>query len=153
MISRLADFLRASVKQGRSELVPLQEELDYLQTYLWIEAVRFGDRLHIAWSGVEDVPDAHLPPFLLQPLMENAIRFGVYGRTGAVTINIHVSLHNGMLHIRITNPFDVTMKAASGTGFGLEGIRRRLYLMYARHDLLTTEEVDGYFTNTIQIPQ
>lgn len=153
MVSRLADFLRASVRQGRSELVSLEEELDYLRSYLWIEAVRFGDRLQIDWGTEELVTNARLPPFLLQPLMENAIRYGVYARTGPVSIYIQIVLQEGMLRIRITNPYDPSMKASGGTGFGLEGVRRRLYLIYARQDLLQTSERDAYFTTTIQIPQ
>jgi sensor histidine kinase YesM len=153
MISRLSDFLRASVRQGRSELVPLSEELDYLRNYLWIEAVRFGDRLQIEWSGEETAADAKLPPFLLQPLMENAIRYGLYGRTGDVTIGVHIALRERVLYIRISNPFDASMKASGGTGFGLEGIRRRLYLTYARQDLLRTNAIDGHFNITLHIPQ
>jgi hypothetical protein len=153
MISRLADFLRTAVKQGKSELVPLREELDYLRQYLWIEAVRFGDRLRIEWSGEEAVDGARIPPFLLQPIMENAIRFAVYGKTGAVVISIAIERRDGMLCITIRNPFDPSLKPARGTGFGLEGIRRRLWLVYARQDLLQTAEADGYFSATMLIPQ
>jgi hypothetical protein len=153
MISRLADFLRTAVKQGRSELVPVNEELDYLKQYLWIEAVRFGDRLNIDWAVHEETGNALMPPFLLQPIMENAIRFAIYGKTGAVTISISIQMSGGVLRIAICNPFDPSMKAASGTGFGLEGIRRRLYLTYARQDLLQATEADGHFTTTLLIPQ
>lgn len=152
MVNRLANFLRTAVKQGKSELVPLSEELDYLRQYLWIEAVRFGDRLHIKWKMDEGVA-AQIPPFLLQPLMENAIRFGVYGRTGEVTISIHIAMDRNILRITIANPYDPTMKASGGTGFGLEGIRRRLWLIYARQDLLQTAEADGHFSTTLLIPQ
>jgi two-component system LytT family sensor kinase len=153
MISRLADFLRTAVKQGRNELVPLDEELDYLRQYLWIEAVRFGDRLRIDWTGEEQIAGMRMPPFLLQPLMENAIKFGVYGRTGVVNIGIGISTEAGMLRITIRNPYDDTMKAGSGTGFGLEGIARRMWLIYGRQDLLRTEAMDGHFTTTLLIPQ
>lgn len=153
MISRLADFLRTAVKQGKNELVPLSEELDYLRQYLWIEAVRFGDRLRIEWHGEEEVDGAHIPPFLLQPVMENAIRFAVYGKTGAVVISIGIERSEDMLRITIHNPYDPSLKPARGTGFGLEGIRRRLWLVYARQDLLHTSGADGYFTTTLLIPQ
>ncbi len=153
MISRLADFLRTAVRQGRNELASLVEELDYLRQYLWIEAARFGDRLNIEWTIAQGIENSRMPPFLLQPLMENAIRFGVYGRTGAVTVSISITVENGILRITITNPYDPSMKASSGTGFGLEGIRRRLYLVYARQDLLQTSEADGHFTTTLLIPQ
>lgn len=153
MISRLADFLRTAVRQGKNELVPLNEELDYLRQYLWIEAVRFGDRLNIDWAGESAVDGARIPPFLLQPVMENAIRFAVYGKTGAVTISILIEAAAEILRITIRNPFDPTMKPSFGTGFGLEGIRRRLWLTYARQDLLQTSEAEGHFTTTLLIPQ
>jgi LytS/YehU family sensor histidine kinase len=153
MIGRLSDFLRTAVKQGRQQVVTLKEELEYLRSYLWIEAVRFGDRMQIEWSGEELAENSLLPPFLLQPLVENAVKYGVYGNTGKITISIRISMISGILQISITNPYDATMKSAAGTGFGLEGVRRRLYLVYARTDLLQTERADGQFTTTIQIPQ
>jgi sensor histidine kinase YesM len=153
MIGRLSDFLRTAVKQGRQQVVTLEEELEYLRSYLWIEAVRFGDRMQIEWSGEELAGNAQLPPFLLQPLVENAVKYGVYGNTGTITISINISMTSGILRISISNPFDASMKSATGTGFGLEGVRRRLYLVYARTDLLQTESADGHFTTTIQIPQ
>jgi len=153
MISRLSDFLRSSVKQGRSEWVNLEEELEFLRNYLWIESLRFGDRLKVEWDIEESVKLAKIPPFLLQPIMENAIRYGVYGKTGDVVIDIRISMELGIVKIRISNPYDPTLKADSGTGFGLSGVRRRLYLMYARQDLLQTQEMDGYFITTLQIPQ
>ncbi|MEO6831607.1 MAG: histidine kinase [Chitinophagaceae bacterium] len=153
MISRLSDFLRSSVKQGSSEQVSLEEELSFLKNYLWIETVRFGDRLQVEWNLDEAAMGAIMPPFLLQPVMENAIRFGVYGRSGTVIISVRITLEFGLLRITISNPFDPTMKAESGTGFGLSGIRRRLYLSYGRQDLFSTEGKDGYFFTTISIPQ
>lgn len=153
MVSRLSDFLRSSLKQGRSERVRLEEELGFLKNYLWIESVRFGDRLQIEWSLDEAAKDAMMPPFLLQPIMENAIRFGVYGRAGKVIISVKTSFELGILRLTISNPFDPTMKAASGTGFGLAGIRRRLFLSYGRQDLLRAEAKEEQFITTISIPQ
>ncbi len=153
MISRLADFLRTAVKQGRAEQTPLAEELDYLRQYLWIEAVRFGDRLRIDWSGGELAAAATIPPFLLQPVMENAIRFAVYGTSGPVTVSVLIEHNEEMLRVTIRNPYDASMEESKGTGFGLEGIRRRFYLIYARHDLLQTAASDGHFTTTLLIPQ
>lgn len=153
MISRLADFLRTAVRQGRNELVPVEEELEYLKQYLWIESVRFGDRLHIAWEGAAELESFRMPPFLLQPMMENAIRFGVYGKTEKVVIHVAISKEQGLLRIVITNPYDPGMRASSGTGFGLEGIRRRLWLTYGRQDLLKTDEQQGVYTTSLLIPQ
>jgi two-component system, LytTR family, sensor kinase len=86
-------------------------------------------------------------------VLENAIKFGLYGKTGAVTINMHIALQDGMLVIDITNPYDPDGLAHKGTGFGLEGIRRRLYLLYARADLIETKKENELFTTILKIPQ
>lgn len=153
MIGRLSDFLRSSVRQGQSEKVSLKEEVEYLKNYLWIEAVRFGSRLEIEWHIPESLPEAQMPPFLLQPLMENAIRYGLYGHTGQVQIEIRIRMQGSNLLLSLRNPFDPDMRPTGGTGFGLEAVRRRLYLTYARQDLLKSREQSGYFEVIVQIPQ
>lgn len=152
MIGKLSDFLRSSVKREGQELIPVSEEMAYIEAYLSIEAVRFGDRLHVEFNK-EGIDDAHLPPFLLQPLLENAIKFGLYGKTGAVTISVHIRMDSNVLNITITNPYDGDSFLPKGTGFGLKGIERRLYLIYARTDLLETKKTESLFITTLKIPQ
>ncbi len=152
MLGKLSDFLRSSVKRESEDTLPIKDELNYIQSYLDIESVRFGDRLQVLFE-LEDANAASLPPFLLQPILENAIKFGLYGKTGAVDIIIHIVLESNMLVITITNPYDPDMQPPRGTGFGLEGINRRLFLLYARTDLLETQKNDQYFTTILKIPQ
>jgi hypothetical protein len=152
MIGKLSDFLRNSVKREAREYIPVDEELEYIEAYLAIEAVRFGDRLEVVYNK-HFTDDSSIPPFLLQPILENAIKFGLYGRTGAVRIEMDIALKNGYLIITITNPFDPENRPPSGTGFGLEGIQRRLYLLYGRTDLLETKQEEDFFTAILKIPQ
>ena len=152
MVGKLSDFLRASVKKDSNELQPVDEELAYLEAYLCIEAVRFGDRLQVLYEK-SYTDHAKMPPFLLQPLIENAIKFGLYGKTGTVIITVHISMPDTMLVIEITNPYDPLMQPVKGTGFGLDGVRRRLYLIYGRDDLIQTASNDSQFTTTLKIPQ
>ena len=152
MIGKLSDFLRSSVRRESENTLPVEEELRYIQSYLAIESVRFGDRLQVHFEK-EYTDDATIPPFLLQPILENAIKFGLYGNTGVVDIIIHIVLEGTMLIITITNPFDPDMQPPKGTGFGLEGIQRRLYLVYARTDLLETQKNEELFTTILKIPQ
>src|SRR3546814_4636237 len=79
-----------------------------------------------------------MPPLLMQPIVENAIKFGLYNTTDSINITIDVHVRSGILEIRIVNPFDPDTPPQQGTGFGLASIRRRLYLLYARNDLLET---------------
>lgn len=152
MIGKLSDFLRSSVKRESDDMIPLTDELTYIGSYLAIESVRFGDRLQVVFDH-QGTNSALIPPFLLQPLLENAIKFGLYGNTGEVQISINISLDGGMLHISIINPYDADMQPPRGTGFGLKGIQRRLYLLYARNDLLETHNTEKQFTTILKIPQ
>ncbi len=152
MIGKLSDFLRSSVKRESEDTLPVAEELEYIQSYLAIESVRFGDRLQVHFEK-EYTDDAVIPPFLLQPILENAIKFGLYGRTGTVTITIHIAMDGPLLTFTVTNPYDANAQPPRGTGFGLEGVKRRLYLLYARTDLLDTKSDSETFTTTLKIPQ
>ena len=152
MISLLSDFLRNSVKREAEDKMPLKDELDYLKNYLEIETIRFGERLNIIYEGNLQ-EEAYLPPLLLQPLLENAIKYGLYGTLGTVAIVISIKLEDAMLHITISNPYDQDSKTDKGTGFGLESIRRRLYLLYGRTDLLETKDNKDHFITHLKIPQ
>ncbi len=152
MIGKLSDFLRSSVQRESEDTLPVDEELSYIQSYLAIESVRFGDRLQVSIEK-NYKEGATLPPFLLQPILENAIKFGLYGKTGAVSICINISSEGNVLTIQVTNPFDAHMEPPRGTGFGLQGIQRRLYLLYARTDLLETKKDEQNFTTILKIPQ
>ena len=152
MIGKLSDFLRSSVKRESEDTLPIDDELVYIQSYLDIESIRFGHRLQVHVEK-EYTGNAMIPPFLLQPILENAIKFGLYGNTGNVDIIIHIEKEGQMLILAITNPYDADMQPPKGTGFGLEGIQRRLYLMYARTDLLETRKDEKHFTTILKIPQ
>ena len=95
-----------------------------------------------------------LPGTLLQPIVENAIKFGLYNTSTAITITVRVKLEHNVLVICVANPYDPEMKASKGTGFGLSAIRRRLYLLFADTNLLQTESLhDNLYITTLKIPQ
>ncbi|MBL7684343.1 MAG: histidine kinase [Flavipsychrobacter sp.] len=152
MIGKLSDFLRTSVKRDGQERIKLDEELQYIEAYLCIESVRFGDRLKVEYRKDYN-PQAEIPPFILQPVMENAIKFGLYGKTGEVNIKVKITQKDMMLFISVTNPYDKDNQPTRGTGFGLEGIKRRLYLLFSRTDLLEISKTQTEFTTTLSIPQ
>lgn len=154
MIQQLADFLRGTLKKEEQQWTSFEEELQYLQLYLDIEKVRFGYRLQTSIEYDEPVLQMKLPPLILQPLVENAIKFGLYDTVGDVTILISAKANAGMLEVAVQNPFDEsTAIPMKGTGFGLSSIRRRLFLLFARQDLLQVKKEDGQFITIISIPQ
>jgi sensor histidine kinase YesM len=154
MIQQLSEFLRGTLRRNEQEIVPLSEEIQQLERYLQIEKVRFGHRLDTELRQSEDCAEARLPAMILQPLMENAIKYGLYDTTGAVMIRLEASCANRQLAIRVQNPFDPdTAQASKGAGFGLASVQRRLFLLYGRNDLLSTASEGNQFITTLVIPQ
>lgn len=154
MIQQLSDFLRGTLKKDEQQTVPFNEEIEHLKLYLEIEKVRFGHRLQVDININPEDLDAYLPPLLLQPIVENAIKFGLYDTVDDITISISAHVENNVLQVQIKNPFDSdTQQANEGTGFGLSSVQRRLFLLYARNDLMTTDKKDGQFRTALKIPQ
>ena len=154
MVQQLSDFLRGTIKKEDTQWVTLQEELQYLQLYLDIEKVRFGNRLATEIEVDENIYNMKLPTLLLQPIVENAIKFGLYDTTGDTVIKLYAAKDENNLVIKVLNPFDPeTSSPKQGIGFGLKSIQRRLYLLFARTDLLTTDAKQNIFTTTVKIPQ
>jgi two-component system, LytTR family, sensor kinase len=154
MVQQLSDFLRGTIKKEETQWVTLHEELQYLQLYLDIEKVRFGNRLATVIESDEATHQLKLPALLLQPIVENAIKFGLYDTTGETVIRLYTAKDDNNLVIKVLNPFDPeTSSPKQGTGFGLKSVQRRLYLLFARTDLLVTEAKDNIFTTVVKIPQ
>ena len=153
MIQQLSDFLRGTLKKEDHQWNSLEEELQHLQLYLEIEKVRFGHRLSTTITN-EASAGMQLPSMLLQPVVENAIKFGLYDTIGTIEITIDAHQKDHSLFIKVTNPFDPQTSAPQkGTGFGLSSVQRRLYLLFSRSDLLQTTTINNHFITTIQIPQ
>lgn len=152
MVLQLSDFFRGTLRRDDSKSIPLHEELDYIQLYLEIEQVRFGHRLTADFEIEDSCRDIPVPPLVLQPIMENAIKFGLYGTIGEVCICVKAKIRNGFLYIEINNPFDPTSSPPAGTGFGLAAVKRRLYLLYARNDLIQTQTEGELFTAQLKFP-
>jgi two-component system, LytTR family, sensor kinase len=154
MIQQLSEFLRGTLKNEEQQWTSFEEEIKHLQLYLDIEKVRFGYRLQTNVYAKDDVLQMKIPAMLLQPLVENAIKFGLYDTLGEVNIVIEAKNNNDLLEVTIQNPFDEeTATSIKGTGFGIASTRRRLYLLFARPDLLQVKQYDRKYTTIISVPQ
>lgn len=154
MIQQLSDFLRGTLKKDEHQLVTFAEELQHLQLYLEIEKVRFGHRLKVIVEQEDTCKKMLLPTLLLQPVVENAIKFGLYDTIGETTILIKAIADGRNLVLITENPYDpATAQANEGTGFGLSSVKRRLFLLFARNDLVTTAQNQQTFFTKIKIPQ
>ncbi len=153
MIQQLSDFLRGTIRKDTAQLITLEEELKHLRLYLEIEKVRFGHRLQTDIQCPDNCHQLQIPSLLLQPVLENAIKFGLYDTLDNVLISIQAKEEKPYLFITITNPYDKDTQRVKGTGFGLSAVQRRLFLLYSRNDLLITSKTENTFTTTLIIPQ
>ncbi len=154
MVQQLSEFLRSTLKKEEQQWIKLEDEMHSLQLYLEIEKVRFGNRLATHLEMDTAALQLHLPALLLQPLVENAIKFGLYDTTGETLISLKASNVKGELLITVENPFDAeTASAQKGTGFGLSSVQRRLFLLFGRNDLLQTETKENIFITKVKVPQ
>lgn len=153
MIHELSDFMRGTVRKDNDSKITLEEELNHLNLYLAIEKVRFGHRLDTASSIEPAALKLSIPPLILLPLIENAIKYGLYDTLGSVKITIHVELNNGFIVITVTNPYDSgSSERNKGLGFGLQTLSRRLFLLYGRNNLISINDENNIFTTSLKIP-
>jgi sensor histidine kinase YesM len=158
MTDKLSSFLRTSLNADPGELVPLEEELALTEEYLDIESVRFGERLDVNVECAPGACEALVPSFLVQPLVENAIKHGVAPSRDPVRIDIQASVQGGELCIRVTNCVSadaesnqVRRQGSQRKGVGLMNVRRRLEAVYGKSATVVAEPVDNSFVATICI--
>ena len=151
MVIKLAEFMRYSLNIADQPMSTVEKELYHTQLYLDIEKVRFGHRLNL--SSVIDERTLHhdMPSMTLQPLMENAVKYGVYDATEPVTIDLSVRQAGGRVIVEMANPIQEAT-SDHGTGTGLKNIRARLVNIYRRTDLLETWVKDDHFHATLTLP-
>jgi signal transduction histidine kinase len=130
MIDRLSSFLRASLTADPHSLVSVDEEFEMLDSYLDIEGVRFGDRLVTVIDLPPGLASAMVPPFLLQPLVENAIKYAVAPSHRPVEVRIAAEEREGRLVLTVADDGDGCGDVVPGTGVGLVNVRERLRLNY-----------------------
>jgi len=153
MIIKLSEFLRYSLKQKGHGMTTLEQELYHIQLYLDIETIRFGDRLICTIDIAKDFFSYPLPLMILQPLVENAVKHGVYNTDELVTITITANEIVPFLQLVIQNNYDDTVSSSKGTGTGLTNVRERMRLVYGASDLLKIAQEKNSFTATLLIPQ
>lgn len=129
MLMKLSRFLRISLEQTKETFTTLSAEISLMEDYLQIERVRFGDQINIVLEIPQELRDAQVPAFILQPLVENAIKHGINGRSTGGTLSIRAQEVGGRLVLEIQNDGDGRrphLIEAQGFGIGLKNTRIRL---------------------------
>jgi two-component system, LytTR family, sensor histidine kinase AlgZ len=152
MCERLGDFLRRTLALGARDAVTLGEELELVDRYLAIEQVRFGARLAFDRRIGPGATECVVPPLLLQPLVENAVKHGVADRVDGGTIVVEATREGGQLRITVENPLDEEAPSRRGSGMGLDNVRRRLDVYGAREARLDAVRDGEMFRVTLTMP-
>ncbi len=128
MCIKLGDFLRNTLGLGERETVSWKEELALARTYLDVERVRFGNRLQVEVDADEACQECRVPPLVLQPLVENAIKHGIATLVDGGTIRLEARLdeQRKLLLVTVENPYDPDAPPARRSGLGLRNVRSRL---------------------------
>jgi len=153
MVINLSQLMRYSLKHDQHEKVLLKQELENNKLYLAIEKVRFGSKLNPAFDIDEKCLQTNIPNMILQPLYENAIKYGVYEATEPVEVKTVCRCNEDFLQVTIKNSYDKNVLSKRGEGIGLRNIRDRLQILYGNPHLLKLEDNGKEFTVTLTIPQ
>ncbi|RZT95331.1 sensor histidine kinase [Rivibacter subsaxonicus] len=153
VLENLGELFRVALEGGgRHAVATLNEEIELARRYLDIEKVRFGDRLQIQWDLDERAGVARLPPLLLQPLVENAVRHGIEPLPNGGIVRVRTRRRAGEVLIEVRNPMPTGPARSDGHGVALGNVRERLRLL---HDLAAdfrTGVEDGQYRVRIVVP-
>lgn len=150
LLEDLAELFRVAISDG-SESVSLDEEVELARRYIAIEQVRFGARLTVTWDLEPAAGFARVPPLLLQPLVENAVRHGVEPADEGGAIRIRTRVRHGRAVLSIVNTLPAR-PSVPGHGMALRNVRERLHLMHDVAAHLNTREDAKVFRVQVVVP-
>lgn len=152
MVVKLSEFLRYSLGKESAEMNTLAEEIKNVSLYLEIEKVRFGDRLQFEQKVSKECLSVKVPNLILQPLVENAIKYGIYDTLDPVAIQLHGEQVDESLEVSILNSYDPDAVKSKGEGIGLKNIQKRMNLVYGRSGLVRIRQNGNEFCVTLTMP-
>lgn len=153
MVINLSTFMRYSLMHNEKEMVSFSRELENIKLYLSIEKIRFGKKLNTEFEIDAHCMEAEIPNMILQPLFENAIKYGVYETTDQVTIKTSCICDGNILKIIIVNDYDSSTIKRRGEGIGLRNIKKRMEIIYNIPDLMKVTDNKTSFEVQLIIPQ
>jgi LytS/YehU family sensor histidine kinase len=152
MCQLLSDFLRKTLRLGDLRTVALAEELDLTRNYLAIEEVRFQDRMEVEERIDEDSLASQVPPLLLQPLVENAVKHGVSGLAEGGRVEVEARQSGARVVIAVENRVDPGAPSPPGSGRGLAIVEERLRSFYGDEARMVVNRSGERFRVEIRIP-
>jgi signal transduction histidine kinase len=152
MCIRLSDFLRSTLGLGERASIPWREELQLARTYLEVEQVRFGARLRVEMDVDDACSDCLVPPLVLQPLIENAVKHGIATLVDGGTITVEGRVNDGLLEVSVENGFDPDSPVPRRSGLGLRNVRNRLATRFGDVAHLSAHATENRFRAEMVVP-
>ena len=153
MVTELAGYLRSTLTRSEDDLASVRDEVEMARQYLAIEQKRFPDDLRVEIQVAADLEEKRLPVYLLQPLVENAIRHGFSATKGRLELRISVRREAGRLVIEVANSGVWREPDPARPHLGLENIRHRLELLYGQSASLVLRTDEGWVRARIELPE
>lgn len=149
MIGALSDFLRRVLRADKTLEVPLHEELEMLDLYLRVMRSRFEDKLECTVHAEAELQDALVPQLIMQPLVENALRYAADPETGRIAVAVEARRSGDRIRLEIRDQGRSNGIAASGNGVGLKNLAGRLERLYGEGARLQVEHSQGSGTSVL----
>ena len=151
MCVELAEFFRESLRVGAKPRIPMADEAELVRRYLDLEQLRFGERLDASVEVAADAATVLVPPLLLQPLAENAVRHGIATMVAGGQVTMAVRRNGDRLEVTMENPYDADGRRGGG-GLGLANVKARLEASYRGRASLQVQSSDSRFRAVISLP-
>ena len=152
MCIRLSEFLRTSLRLGERISIPLAEEVALTKAYLDVEQVRFGSRLKVVQDFDAACGECEVPPLLVQPLVENAIKHGIATLVEGGEVAITGHRVRDFIRVSIVNPYDPDAPETRRNGFGLASVQNRLHARYGNAARMEIQAQPNRYTVVLIIP-
>jgi two-component system sensor histidine kinase AlgZ len=152
MCIRLSDFLRNTLGLGERESITWKDELELVRAYLDVEKVRFGARLSVEMNVHTNCADCRVPPLVLQPLIENAVKHGIATLVEGGTIRVESEVRDGLMRVVVENHFDPDSPPPRQHGLGLRNVRNRLQTRFGAGASLVATTEGNVFRAEMVVP-
>jgi sensor histidine kinase YesM len=157
MVLKLSDLMNYVIYKGRNKQVSLLDEINYIQDYIDLERLRYGERLNFILNISGDIEDKYIPPLILQPCVENSFKHGGLNEDNKLSITIDLEVKGSTLLYSVINQRPVKVaksenKSFENLGIGIANIKRRLNLLYKSNYSLHIQESDSQYQIMLKIP-
>ncbi|WP_350292560.1 histidine kinase [uncultured Croceitalea sp.] len=160
MLTKIGDLMRTMLENDLEQLITIEQELSFIGSYLDLEQIRYSDKMVVNYSIPEDILKKKIPNMLLQPIIENVIKFGVASAIDKCIIDIKITEHDlnaksNFLALEVSNTSEnrATSEKAKGTGVGLKNIKKRLQGYYGgQYFFSSSYKTDNLYVTKICLP-